>query len=59
MIPELEMTLQVCQQMLEMEENFSNEGTSVNKLAMLTVVMSLCVAVKSKYYPYKAVETKK
>jgi hypothetical protein len=49
MIPELEMTLQVCQQMLEMEENFSNEGTSVNKLAMLTVVMSLCVAVKSKY----------
>jgi hypothetical protein len=55
MIPELEnteMSLQVCQQMLEMEENISIKITSVNKLAMLTVVM--CQNTK-----YIAVETKR
>jgi len=57
MIPELEnteMSLQACQQMLEMEENISIKVTSVNKLAMLTVVMRCCQNTK-----YKAVETKK
>ena len=40
--------------MLEMEENISIKVTSVNKLAMLTVVMRCCQNTK-----YKAVETKK